>query len=450
MQKFLCNGLALPNCKEPLISTIIACRSSVLGALGKHFLYIVCFMLFGIGVARSQSPAREAVDNHSITPLNIGDPIPDELWNTPLQVVNHPDGKGTITLSEYKDKLIILDFWATWCVPCIKSLYKLDSLQKEFGEDVAIIPTSYEAKDKVANTFRERGWELPTAFSDTVTKQFFPHKAIPHQVVIHNSKVLAITSSNEINIEKIANILAGEEASFKVKKEIKYDRFKSIISHLDTVERQKAYQSILTGYVAGISNTGYQDNGELQELHAFNAPIVFMYRNILKDIYANEIDLEIEDKEWYYKYERGVYDNLFCFQLIIPSNVSPERMRSIAVNNLNSYFNLNGRFEKRDKECYVIKDMDKASESPVIDTLEKRELSPKVMLGLLNYSLVWRPELNRFLNESSYQGSFWVENSKFISSLKNDIGKLNQFLSDYGLIAVKETRELEVFVLSEN
>src|SRR5690606_23251256 len=44
--------------------------------------------------------------------LRIGDPIPEAGWHMPLPVVNHPKGKDTVTLHDYRDQLIILDFWA--------------------------------------------------------------------------------------------------------------------------------------------------------------------------------------------------------------------------------------------------------------------------------------------------------------------------------------------------
>ena len=45
--------------------------------------------------------------------LKIGDAIPEEVWSVPMQVINHPENKKNITLSEHKDKLVLLDFWAT-------------------------------------------------------------------------------------------------------------------------------------------------------------------------------------------------------------------------------------------------------------------------------------------------------------------------------------------------
>src|SRR5690606_14700910 len=86
--------------------------------------------------AQEVEPAATAVA--STKPLQIGDTIPDYLWHLPLQVVNYSPagGKDAITLNDYRDKLIILDFWATWCKPCISSLYKLDTLQKQFAGEL--------------------------------------------------------------------------------------------------------------------------------------------------------------------------------------------------------------------------------------------------------------------------------------------------------------------------
>ncbi|MBC8313538.1 MAG: TlpA family protein disulfide reductase [Candidatus Cloacimonetes bacterium] len=45
-----------------------------------------------------------------------------------------------IKLSDiYKDKLVVLDFWANWCVPCKKELPELDKLQKKYKDFIQVI-----------------------------------------------------------------------------------------------------------------------------------------------------------------------------------------------------------------------------------------------------------------------------------------------------------------------
>jgi thiol-disulfide isomerase/thioredoxin len=41
--------------------------------------------------------------------------------------------QGTISLDEHQGKVIYLDFWASWCPPCLTAMPVLDELQREFG-----------------------------------------------------------------------------------------------------------------------------------------------------------------------------------------------------------------------------------------------------------------------------------------------------------------------------
>lgn len=51
-----------------------------------------------------------------------------------------------LDLSEYKGKVVLLDFWATWCPPCRKGIPDLVELKKEFGDDgLEIIGISLDA-----------------------------------------------------------------------------------------------------------------------------------------------------------------------------------------------------------------------------------------------------------------------------------------------------------------
>src|SRR5690606_38373281 len=65
---------------------------------------LLYFTLFNLSNAWAQSPDnRETAERQAkIKPLQVGDTIPEEVWNMPLQVVNHSTGKDTITLTDYR------------------------------------------------------------------------------------------------------------------------------------------------------------------------------------------------------------------------------------------------------------------------------------------------------------------------------------------------------------
>jgi thiol-disulfide isomerase/thioredoxin len=55
---------------------------------------------------------------------------------TPLPEIKFQDGEGKErTLADWKGKVVLLNLWATWCLPCRKEMPALDRLQKELGSD---------------------------------------------------------------------------------------------------------------------------------------------------------------------------------------------------------------------------------------------------------------------------------------------------------------------------
>jgi thiol-disulfide isomerase/thioredoxin len=63
----------------------------------------------------------------------------------PSKELNLRDLRGrTLRLSDYKGKLVLLNFWATWCIPCRTEIPDLIKLQKEYrNEGLRVIGITY-------------------------------------------------------------------------------------------------------------------------------------------------------------------------------------------------------------------------------------------------------------------------------------------------------------------
>lgn len=64
------------------------------------------------------------------------------------------EGGKEMKLSDYKGKVILLNFWATWCPPCRKELPDLSNLSTELkGKDFKMIGVSVDDNQEVLNNF---------------------------------------------------------------------------------------------------------------------------------------------------------------------------------------------------------------------------------------------------------------------------------------------------------
>ncbi len=84
--------------------------------------------------------------NSDQQPPIAGKPMPD--FDLPA------DKGGNVHLDDYRGKILVLNFWATWCPPCIDELPSLDQFQRAFkSRGVEVVAVSVDDDDKLYNDF---------------------------------------------------------------------------------------------------------------------------------------------------------------------------------------------------------------------------------------------------------------------------------------------------------
>ena len=66
------------------------------------------------------------------------------------------DGQKTVSLSEFQGKPVVLNFWATWCAPCIEEVPSIVALQKEMGDKVVVLAVSIDVDNDAYTKFTEK------------------------------------------------------------------------------------------------------------------------------------------------------------------------------------------------------------------------------------------------------------------------------------------------------
>lgn len=306
--------------------------------------------------------------SQDINEVKIGEKVPDVYL---ASIVNYPKEEGWL-MKDFGGKHLIIDFWYTYCAPCISGMPALDSLKREFSGKLNVLLSTFEPAQKIIPFWKgrhyTRGLELPSVCSDSVLKKLFPHRTAPHVVWIDDKGVVrAITGKDEVSRENVVKFLANEKLALKEKKDPENadvfsgkDPFLIIEDKLHNQANTRMY-SYLGGYQENIlgmlsPESAYEEIPGCMRIKAANMPLDLLYSwayysNRITTYHPKQIIKDFPDT--LYKPDYDSHANLFCYDLIVRTN-SKEKLRKIMQQDLDRYFGLKSSLARKRIKCYVI------------------------------------------------------------------------------------------------
>ncbi|CAM4422973.1 FKBP-type peptidyl-prolyl cis-trans isomerase [Pedobacter westerhofensis] len=414
-----------------------------------------------------------------LKPLTVGDTLPNFM----VKRIYNSDEKNLWT-KEFNNKLLIVDFWSTYCSGCIAAFPRMEQLQNRFGDRIKILPVTYEKFEKIASFWTTNKYtkslKLSTVVEDKLFNTYFPHVGVPHEVWIYQGKIVAITSTEYVDVPNIERILRGDKIDWAVKYDFfKYDKSQKLFNLKGSYNPKIGPISYvgISDYKPGVNSMGFSGGyGIDKDTSAktirtwfLNQPIHVAYVINWLNIYplgklvkpsmgvdSNQTVWEVRDRSKYrHNYSENPYPqewvtkNAICFESIYPeTGQNDTALYKRTILDLDRLLGLNVRWEKREENVWVLRCL-KNSNNFGSYKVDKVGITADGMVSMLNnkedhpYVFDETP-----IVESDFKASanLWMQ-----INIKDpmDISSINEVIGKYDLKLYIEKRLVDKLIFTE-
>lgn len=294
-------------------------------------------------------------------------------------------GRPPVNLDQYKDKLLIIDFFTTYCTSCIEAIPGHNLLQQKYNGRLQIVPVSSEKEVRVTSFFSRNDYvkdnKLPIGVEDEDLGTLFPYQSVPHVVWVYKGKLIAITMGDMLTDKNIADVLEGNSVA---NWPMKNDFFKGIDDKVATDEN--VFESKLGPFVNGGTTSYTLDTiGDKIRLKIVNAPIIAAFNYLFNEISKlplmkkERIVIETPYVErfvkpdtmsmsvWLQKYS-------FCYESTWPGTMSKSDLYKAIIIDLSNRFGITARLDDHVANVWVIRKRRSKTSNTVPNKGKKMEL----------------------------------------------------------------------------
>ena len=164
----------------------------------QFFAFIFIFLLLISGLFVRHQKQKEALAQQTI----------------PLAEFSLPDLSGTThSITNWKGKILIINFWATWCPPCLKEIPEFIELQTEYAEqNVQFIGIAIDKPHLVEDYLSFIDINYPVLIAETEGGKLAHQlgnvlNAIPYTAIVNQHSEIVVRHPGELSKQKLGELI---------------------------------------------------------------------------------------------------------------------------------------------------------------------------------------------------------------------------------------------------
>jgi len=116
---------------------------------------------------------------------------------------------NVLDFSTIKNKVVLINFWATWCPPCIAEMPGLEKLHNDYNDKIVFLFVSNEKKEKVSKFITKNNYGFNVYKPLTQYPKVFNVSSIPRTFLVDKKGKIVIdkTGASNWNSEKVRTVI---------------------------------------------------------------------------------------------------------------------------------------------------------------------------------------------------------------------------------------------------
>lgn len=158
-------------------------------------------------------PFRHSVDTSLIGYIVTGEDLPDALLDLPLRVYGYRHSNYVTLRALSENRILVLDFWAKWCKPCVESMNHWDKAHHLYGDGIQFVGVNLDWDVVGIRSIERFGWKLPHIIGSgarILNRYLLGRVSYGPSAWIKDGKLFGISKANKVDDNDVMDILKGK------------------------------------------------------------------------------------------------------------------------------------------------------------------------------------------------------------------------------------------------